>query len=70
MDNAQNQANGGAASALGNFQVEDAARMMEQGREAVDTALQAAEDFVRERPLLSLAGALAIGYVIGKIVSR
>jgi ElaB/YqjD/DUF883 family membrane-anchored ribosome-binding protein len=43
---------------------------MEQTREAVDHALSAAAELIRERPILCLAGALAIGYVVGKIVSR
>ena len=41
-----------------------------EAREAVDAALKAASDFIRERPIACLAGALALGYVIRKIVSR
>jgi ElaB/YqjD/DUF883 family membrane-anchored ribosome-binding protein len=44
--------------------------MLEQGREAVDQALNTAAEFIRERPIACLAGALAIGYLIGKIASR
>jgi ElaB/YqjD/DUF883 family membrane-anchored ribosome-binding protein len=61
---------GGAARILGNFNPEDAQQMIEQGREAVDQALNAAAEFIRERPIVCLAGALAIGYLIGKIASR
>jgi len=43
---------------------------VEQTRAAVDNALEVASGFIRERPILCLAGALAIGYVVGKIVSR
>jgi ElaB/YqjD/DUF883 family membrane-anchored ribosome-binding protein len=61
---------GTAARILGNFNPEDAQQMLEQGREAVDQALKAASDFIRERPMVCLAGALALGYLLGKIASR
>lgn len=64
-------ANGQAAGGiLGNLNVEDAQQMMEQTRAAVDQALDSASGFIREKPILCLAGALALGYVIGKIASR
>lgn len=59
-----------AEGILGNLNVEDAQAMMEQTRAAVDHAVETASDFIRERPILCLAGAIAIGYVVGKIVSR
>jgi ElaB/YqjD/DUF883 family membrane-anchored ribosome-binding protein len=55
---------------LGDFGAEDAQRIMEQTKVAVDQAVNDASEFIRERPMLCLAGALALGYVIGKIVSR
>jgi ElaB/YqjD/DUF883 family membrane-anchored ribosome-binding protein len=55
---------------LGDFHAEDAQRIMEQTKVAVDQAVNDASEFIRERPMLCLAGALALGYVIGKIVSR
>ncbi|MGZ6124146.1 MAG: hypothetical protein ACXWLR_04245 [Myxococcales bacterium] len=61
---------GAAAKILSNFNPEDAQQMLEQGREAVDQALNAASEFIRERPIACLAGALAIGYLLGKIASR
>jgi len=61
---------GTAARILSNFNPEDAQQMLEQGREAMDHALNAAEEFIRERPMVCLAGALALGYLIGKIASR
>jgi ElaB/YqjD/DUF883 family membrane-anchored ribosome-binding protein len=61
---------GTAGRILGNFNPEDAQQMLEQGREAVDQALKAASDFIRERPMVCLAGALALGYLLGKIASR
>jgi hypothetical protein len=60
---------GTAARILENFNPEDAQQMLEQGREAVDQALRAASDFIRERPMVCLAGALALGYLLGKIAS-
>lgn len=61
---------GGILNNLGNLNVEDAQQVMEQTRAAVDHAVETASDFIRERPIVCLAGALALGYVIGKIVSR
>jgi ElaB/YqjD/DUF883 family membrane-anchored ribosome-binding protein len=60
----------GVAGVLNHLNVDEAEQVMEQTREAVDHALSAAAEFIRERPILCLAGALAIGYVVGKIVSR
>jgi ElaB/YqjD/DUF883 family membrane-anchored ribosome-binding protein len=72
MENEQQGSNGHgtAARILSSFNSEDAQQMLEQGREAVDQALSATADFIRERPIACLAGALAIGYLIGKIASR
>jgi len=61
---------GAAARILSSFNPEEAQQMLEQGREAMDQALGTAADFIRERPLACLAGALALGYLIGKIASR
>ena len=61
---------GGAGGILSNINVEDAQQVMEQTRAAVEHAVETASDFIRERPILCLAGAVALGYVIGKIVSR
>lgn len=61
---------GAQSGILHGLNVEDAQQMMEQTRAAMDNALEAASGFIRERPILCLAGALAIGYVVGKIVSR
>lgn len=61
---------GGVSGILNNLNIEDAQQVMEQTRAAVDQALESAAVFIRERPIMCLAGALAIGYAIGKIVSR
>ncbi len=61
---------GTAGGILDNLNVEDAQQVIEQTRAAVDQAVETAAEFIRERPILCLAGAVALGYVIGKIVSR
>jgi len=61
---------GTAAKILGNFNPDDAQQMLEQGREALDQALETASQFIKERPIVCLAGALAFGYLLGKIASR
>ena len=65
--NGQGAAGGGI---LNNLNIEDAQQVIEQTRAAVDHAVETASEFIRERPIVCLAGALALGYVIGKIVSR
>jgi ElaB/YqjD/DUF883 family membrane-anchored ribosome-binding protein len=60
----------GSSGILGDVSVEDAQQLVEQTRQAVDQAVEQAAGFIRERPIVSLAGALAIGYLLGKIVSR
>jgi ElaB/YqjD/DUF883 family membrane-anchored ribosome-binding protein len=59
-----------AGRILGNFNPEDAQQMLEQGRAALDQALDQASTFIRERPIVCLAGALALGYLVGKLASR
>ena len=59
-----------AGGVLSNVNLEEAQQVIEQTRAAVDSALETAAEFIRERPIACLAGALAVGYVIGKIVSR
>jgi len=61
---------GTAARILSNFNPEDAQQMLEQGREALDQAMERAAEFIRERPMVCLAGALSLGYLVGKIASR
>jgi hypothetical protein len=70
MVDVEKSGNGFGAGLLGDFGTEDAQRIVEQTKVAVDQAVNQASEFIRERPMLCLAGALALGYVIGKIVSR
>jgi len=70
MVDVEKSGNGSGAGLLGDFGAEDAQRIVEQTKVAVDQAVNEATEFIRERPMLCLAGAVALGYVIGKIVSR
>jgi len=70
MVDVEKSGDGSGAGLLGDFGAEDAQRIMEQTKEAMNQAVDQASEFIRERPMLCLAGALALGYVIGKIVSR
>jgi ElaB/YqjD/DUF883 family membrane-anchored ribosome-binding protein len=49
---------------------QDAQQMVEQTKQAVDQAVEQVSDFIREKPIACLAGALALGYLVGKIASR
>lgn len=58
------------ASALHDMGIEDPQQVIDQTREAVSQALDQASEFIRERPLVCLAGAVAVGYLVGKLASR
>jgi ElaB/YqjD/DUF883 family membrane-anchored ribosome-binding protein len=55
---------------LDHLTVENASEAVQQARAALDDSLESAATFIRERPIACLAGALALGYVLGKIVSH
>ena len=55
---------------LDNLNPDTAREAFAQARESVDDALEAASKIIRERPIACVVGGLAIGYAIGKIVSR
>jgi len=61
---------GFGAGILGDISSQDAQQVVEQTKEAVGQAVEQVSDFIREKPIMCLAGALALGYVIGKIASR
>jgi ElaB/YqjD/DUF883 family membrane-anchored ribosome-binding protein len=61
---------GFAGGILGDVTSQDAQQIVEQTKQALDDAVDQVSDFIRERPIVCLAGALAFGYVIGKIASR
>jgi ElaB/YqjD/DUF883 family membrane-anchored ribosome-binding protein len=70
MAEVEKTGNGSGSGILGDVSIEDAQQLVEQTREAVDQAVEQAATFIRERPIVSLAGALAIGYLLGKLASR
>lgn len=43
---------------------------LENARAELDRYVNTAADFIRERPVACVAGAVAIGFLIGKIASR
>jgi ElaB/YqjD/DUF883 family membrane-anchored ribosome-binding protein len=70
MVDVEKSGNGSGAGIFGDLSTQDAQRIVEQTKAAVDQAVDQASEFIRERPIVCLAGALALGYLIGKIVSR
>ena len=61
---------GFAGGILGDISSQDAQHMVEQTKQAMDQAVEQVSDFIREKPIACLAGALAFGYLVGKIASR
>ena len=61
---------GFAGGMLGDISSQDAQQMVEQTKQAMDQAVEQVSDFIREKPIACLAGALAFGYLVGKIASR
>jgi ElaB/YqjD/DUF883 family membrane-anchored ribosome-binding protein len=61
---------GFAGGILGDISSQDAQHMVEQTKQAMDQAVEQVSDFIREKPIACLAGALALGYLVGKIASR
>jgi len=61
---------GVAGGILGDISSQDAQHMVEQTKQAMDQAVEQVSDFIREKPIACLAGALALGYLVGKIASR
>lgn len=70
MVDVEKSGNGSGAGFLGDLNTQEAQRIVEQTKVAVDQALDQAAEFIRERPIVCLAGALALGYLVGKLVSR
>lgn len=65
-----NQGNNPVASALNDMGIADAQQVLDHTREVMGQALDQASEFIRERPLASLAGAVFLGYLFGKVASR
>ncbi len=63
--------NGAATAANEAAQIEERIEQtVAAAREQVEQAIETAAQFIRERPVLSVAGAVAIGYLVGKLASR
>ena len=43
---------------------------LDTAQAGLESALEAATQFVRERPAAALLGALAVGWLVGKLASR
>jgi hypothetical protein len=65
-----NQGSNPVASALSDMGIADAQQVLDHTREVMGQALDQAAEFIRERPLASLAGAVFLGYLFGKVASR
>jgi hypothetical protein len=59
-----------SSKVLDDLHPESAAEAVEQARAALDDSFESATTFIRERPIACLVGALALGYVVGKIASH
>lgn len=71
MADVQSAGNGHSASSiLEHLNIDEASQVMDQTKAVMEQAVETASTFIRERPIVCLAGAVAIGYLIGKIVSR
>ena len=70
MVDVEKSGNGFGAGIFGDLSAQDAQRIVEQTKAAVDQAVDQASEFIRERPIVCLAGALALGFLVGKLVSR
>ncbi len=53
--------------AEGQAQIQQA---LENARREIEGYVETAADFIRERPVVCVAGAVAVGYLIGKLASR
>jgi ElaB/YqjD/DUF883 family membrane-anchored ribosome-binding protein len=60
----------GAEGMISDEQREQLEAAMENAKAQVDHYVEAAATFIRERPVVAIAGALAIGYIVGKLASR
>jgi ElaB/YqjD/DUF883 family membrane-anchored ribosome-binding protein len=44
--------------------------MMENARQELETYVATAADFIRQRPVMCVAAAVGLGFLVGKIASR
>lgn len=50
--------------------MEELEETLARAREELDHYVERAAEFIRERPVASVAGAVALGWLIGRIASR
>ncbi len=65
--------NGGVKTGINAMTDDPRAQMeevIEKARGEVEKYVNVASDFIRERPVASVAGAIALGWLIGKLASR
>jgi ElaB/YqjD/DUF883 family membrane-anchored ribosome-binding protein len=60
----------GTVTSSEKLNLENAKRVINEAKDAMDRDVDIAATFIRERPIACLAAALALGYVVGKIVSH
>lgn len=56
--------------AMAQARIEELQERIERAREELDHYVERAADFIRERPVAAVAGAVALGWLIGRIASR
>lgn len=65
--------NGGAwqsRESMGTTGSPDVDEALDRARAEMDRYVGMAADFIRERPVAAVAGAIAIGFVVGRLASR
>lgn len=62
--------NGSDGMPLMSPRMDELQETLERAREELDQYVERAAGFIRERPVASVAGAVALGWLIGRIASR
>lgn len=62
--------NGPAETPMMPAKMEELQETLERAREELDHYVERASDFIRERPVVAVVGAVAVGWLIGRIASR
>lgn len=65
-----NAAGDGAEGTAAEEERQELDQVLANARAELDRYVSVAADFVRERPMACLAGAVAVGYLVGKLASR
>lgn len=62
--------NGAAEPPMTQARMEELQETLERAREELDHYVERASDFIRQRPVVAVVGAVAAGWLIGRIASR